>query len=102
MKNKILTIISIIIAGGLIALATALPNAQEKEYKKLAEFEKEFMIGCTEDNQALSTFCTCVYNELEDKLGYDGLVKFALEYDATGVLPNGTDSVINSCLAFAK
>lgn len=102
MKKQILTIIAIIIAGGLIALAIALPSKAEKEQNKSEYFKSEFIAGCTEDSSGMFNFCSCMYENLEDNLGVDGIEEFAYEYDATGVLPKGTEEVINHCSIFLK
>lgn len=102
MKKQILTIIAIIIAGGLIALAIALPSKAEKEQKRSEYYKSEFIAGCTEDSSGMFNFCSCMYENLEDTLGVDGIEEFAYEYDATGVLPDGVMDIANSCSSFIE
>ena len=58
MKKTILTIIAIIIAGGLIALAIALPSKAEKEQKRSEQYKSEFIAGCTEGTEEVINYCS--------------------------------------------
>lgn len=100
MKKTITTIISIIIAGGLIALAIAMPSKAEMQLQKEQEFKSNFISGCTEDSAGLYNYCSCSYETLEKNLGLDGLYSLATEYESTGVLPNGTIDTIQHCSIF--
>jgi len=64
-------------------------------YKEIAK--EQFMGECVSDG--LYAYCDCAFETLYAKLGAEGFIKLANEFDTTGELPEGTMNTIDKCFS---
>jgi hypothetical protein len=93
MKNKTITVVwgvAVLIAIGVGVYFLTRSTVDDSNIKS------GFMSGCMEEGNY--AFCDCSYESIKSQIGVDGLIKFSLEYDRTGVLPKEAYTAIASCL----
>jgi len=61
-----------------------------------AEFRTAFMQGCEEEGS--KALCTCIYNDLEERLGTVGIYELTVEYEKTGVLNDKAYASVWACI----
>lgn len=98
-KNIIITILATaLISITLLIIVGLIANGQEKEKAPvttsnyMTEFKNEFMKGCVSEKANYSS-CSCLYEDLLNKLGENGLIKMAVKYADDEIVP---DELVNS------
>lgn len=92
-----ITLVAILIFALIVGMSIYYKTEQaEKPTAIETTLKTNYMNGCINgDNYA---FCNCTFDALIDKLGADGFINFALQYQSTGVLPKEAATVVVSCL----
>lgn len=50
------------------------------ESEEVANFKKTYIDSCLLESNGKTLYCNCTYDYLENKLGFDGLVDYAVDY----------------------
>ena len=95
--KSILIVITIIAFGYAVSFGINSVVRTNEINSKSAEFRLTFMEGCNESGKH-SSYCTCVYNDLEDSTGTIGIYDVAIAYEETGKMPDDAVLSIYRCL----
>ena len=89
----VIIILSLAVAGGVVALGVHLARNHFERYPAAAE--AGFLTQCEQSGSA--QFCGCVLHAIEKKYTYKEFKVFADRFANTGQLPQGAVDALNSC-----
>jgi len=95
LKSVLILAASIAFAFGAYFAVTSIARTNEINSMS-AEFRTAFMQGCEEESS--KALCTCVYNDLEERLGTVGIYDMGIEYEETGVLNDKAYASVWACI----
>ena len=85
--KTVLTLIITIAVIAVVAFGTSSIIKTNEINSKSAEFRTAFIEACN-INGNQSSYCTCVYDDLEYEFGTKGMYDMAVKYDETGRMPS--------------
>ena len=95
LKNVLILAVSIAFAFGAYFAVTSIARTNEINSMS-AEFRTSFMQGCEEEGS--KALCTCIYNDLEERLGTVGIYDMAMQYEETGVISDKAYASVWACI----
>ena len=95
MNKIIIIVVSILAFVGSYFIMRSLPSNNKIDNQTMVSFKTEFMNGCMEEGNYV--YCTCVYDDLQKRLGDIGFLKLAVNFSETKEIPDSIYPSITMC-----